>query len=74
MEEPVNVYPRCVGCNKSCSKTSKMGVPADINENIRLEDCEGVIKVGEKGPTILTFLWITSMLCRYSNPRAISKS
>ena len=56
MEEPVNVHPGCVGCNKGCSETSKMGMPVNINENIRLEDCEGVIKVVEKGPHDLNVL------------------
>ena len=43
MEKPVNVYSVHVRWKKGDSKTSNVGMPTSINENVCLGECEGVI-------------------------------
>lgn len=56
MEEPINVHPGRVGSKKGHPKASKVGVPAGINENVRLGECEGETKEVGKGTHDLNIL------------------
>ena len=56
IEERVNVHHRCIGRKKGYSKTPKVGMPASVNENVRLGEREGVSRKVEKGPYGLNIL------------------
>ena len=56
VEEPIDVHPGCVGSEKGDTKTSKVGVPMSIDENVGLGECEDAMKGSEKEPHALNIL------------------
>jgi len=45
LKQPIDVYPWRGGWNGCCSKTSNTGTPGGVDENISLDEHEGMIQM-----------------------------